>query len=240
VVKPAQSETPDDEGTAETAPVEKAKGGDRYEFEGDMSQELGDLLGGIEQEFVDDVDTGKQPDYDKLGALLLALLIGWLVKGFLAKTKELEAEIGVSLDPAEWSALATAWATEYGRNLVNDLTNTTKKVVDRALRVAEDMTQEQIRALLDPAFSAARADLISISEVTASYTASIIAYRDMLKERYGLDFELVLETAEDERVCSICFDLDGTTEEVWAKLFPSGPPFHGRCRCRLRLRLRSK
>jgi hypothetical protein len=237
VVKPAQSETPNDEGTEEAAPVEKAKG-DRYEFEGDMSMELGDLLGGIEQEFVDDVDTGKQPDYDKLGALLLALLIGWLVKGFLAKTKELEAEIGVSLDPAEWSALATAWATEYGRNLVNDLTNTTKKVVDRALRVAGDMTQEQIRALLDPAFSAARADAISISETTSSYTASIMAYRDMLKEKYGLDCDLIFETRQDEKVCVVCSELDGTTEEQWGPQGP--PPLHNRCRCNLRIRLRVK
>lgn len=241
--QPAQDETPSPQGETErtdesTEPEEVVKS--RFEFEGDMAQELGDLLGGIEQEFVDDVDTGKQPDYDKLGMLLLAFLIGWLVKGFMDRARELEDEFGISLDPAEWSALAAAWATDYGRNLVTELTNTTRKVVDRALRVAEDMTQEQIRAMLDPAFSQARADMISITETTRAYTAAIMEYRDMLKERYGLDFELVVRTAQDEKVCEhICAPLDGKGEDVWSREYPDGSPFHGRCRCLMELRLRA-
>ena len=48
----------------------------------------------------------------------------------------------------------------------------------------------------------------------------------------------IWNTQRDERVCPICSPLNGTTQSVWGKQFPSGAPAHFRCRCFMTYHLR--
>ena len=53
--------------------------------------------------------------------------------------------------------------------------------------------------------------------------------------------DLVWRTEDDDRVCSRCSPLEGTTEDVWGKVFPDGPgpEAHPSCRCELFPRVRA-
>ncbi len=91
--------------------------------------------------------------------------------------------------------------------------------------------------MLAPVFGRRRAETIAITSATEAATAGARAYRDLLREQYDLDYELVWYTAADERVCPICGALHQRRERDWAS-YAAGPPAHPRCRCGVGLRRR--
>jgi SPP1 gp7 family putative phage head morphogenesis protein len=59
------------------------------------------------------------------------------------------------------------------------------------------------------------------------------AYRDGLRAEHNLEYVMIWETANDERVCPVCGALHGKREDDWNGL--RSPPAHPRCRCGVRL-----
>jgi hypothetical protein len=96
---------------------------------------------------------------------------------------------------------------------------------------AEEIMQDQIEEMLEPAFSKSRAGLIAITLITLAVSFAIAEYIDSLR-RIGLEVTEVWYTQEDERVCGACAPLHGKTRgDGWTEL----PPRHGRCRCGVKL-----
>ncbi|RPJ40146.1 MAG: hypothetical protein EHM35_00645 [Planctomycetaceae bacterium] len=179
---------------------------------------------------------GQEPDYDKLEKALIAVLIPFLVRAYLDHAAELEAEYAVSFDPAETAAAANAWATAYAAAEAARLIASTAKTVRSVIISidAGDITEDDVDALLLPAFGPSRAALIAITLITVARSMAFDKYRDNVKG-LGIEVREFWETREDEKVCGICAPLHDQPREVWEHRFPDGPPAHGRCRCLRRL-----
>jgi len=181
---------------------------------------------------LDDIEAGRDPDYDALAAALALLLIPLLLRAAGAATLREAALIGVDVDMALVNAAALAWATEYSAALILGLTQTTRKVVDEALttyRAHPDLTRAGLAALLVFAFGFSRAAMIAATEVTRAYTAGVLVYQGLLA-RQGIPTVRIWDTAVDERVCVvICVPMDGLAERYWEP--KAGPPAHPNCRC---------
>lgn len=199
-------------------------------------------VAGVLGEFMNEAETairrGEEPDTSNLPTVLLAVLLPLLTTAVLRALQAQAETFGIDADPAELAQLAAAWAREYTYPLVSGITDTTTTLLRQAIaqyQTTPGMSAEALRALLEPAFGAARADLIAITENTRALAAGTHLYAQLLSERYGLTILEVWQTAEDERVCPICGALDGKGRTIWAEQFPGGPPAHPRCRCTLRL-----
>ena len=203
------------------------------EYESEIGGEVGGVLDELENEFLDDIEAGEEPDYNKFSAALLVILIPLLMRAFMDGWRDTEEEYNISFDPAEVGAMAAAWARQYGAQLVTGLTETTRKVVANiiAQHLEGALTREQLIQMLEPAFGTVRAEMIAITETTRARNQAILDYADMLRG-IGLEVMLIWETAQDDRTCSACRPLHGST--TWTE----PPPLHVRCRCRLRLEIR--
>jgi hypothetical protein len=116
---------------------------------------------------------------------------------------------------------------------VRGLSATTQKVVANAIEkfiATPGMTEGELEKLLEPAYGAARAEMIAITEVTRAYSAATNQYLEMLRAA-GVKMRRVWRTSHDERVCPVCGPLNVEDEGAWRRDFPDGPPAHVRCRC---------
>lgn len=179
---------------------------------------------------------GEEPDYEPLRLALAAILTTHLVRAFMDRVDELEKEYDISFDPAEMAAVANEWATGYAQEEARRLVEeTTKKVVDgvAARYAADEILAGQIGEMLEPAFSKSRAALIAITLITIAASLATASYVSSLRAM-GLEVTERWYTQEDERVCSACAPLHGTTRDIWVE----PPPKHGRCRCYTTLEIR--
>jgi hypothetical protein len=203
-----------------------------------LKREIDVVLNEFEQEYIDAVEAGEEPDTDELAKALTAVLVVALSTIYVEEALRVSAEIGVEYDPASIGQAALQWARGYTFDLVGGLTNTTRNVVRNAITTAIEtpgMTREQIAKLLETAFSPARAESISITELTRAYSAATEDVRERLLQAGVVMIEFWI-TRNDELVCPICGPLHEQPESVWKFEFPTGPPAHPRCRGRLELR----
>jgi SPP1 gp7 family putative phage head morphogenesis protein len=195
--------------------------------------------------FVAAILAGEQPDYNALSEALRAVIRPELASLTTAEALRLSAEIGIEFDPAVINAQAVEFARNYSFELVQGLTDTTRKVVQEAIATffeTPGATQEDIeRAMreslgdeLEPAFSASRARAIAITETTRAAAEGTNELQRLFSAD-GIQMIRVWHTRNDELVCPICGPLNGQPESVWSVQFPAGPPAHPNCRCSIGL-----
>lgn len=138
----------------------------------------------------------------------------------------------------ELANAAATWARTYTYNLVRQLTETTRTIIQGVVSVAQEtpgMTLDDMTRLLEPAFGKRRAQSIAITETTRASAAAVQGLQEHYRG-YGLDYQRQWITANDELVCPICGPLHKKYESQWASRFPGGPPAHPNCRCSIVLR----
>ena len=147
---------------------------------------------------------------------------------------EMRIEVGVTVDVdtllADWAEVTTR------RQVENLLYPYTRDYIARAVaawRQMPDADRSELINLIEPIVGAKRAETVAITAATEAAAAGVRTYRDGLRTNHGLEYVMVWETANDERVCPICGALHSKREDDWGGR--SGPPAHPRCRCGVRL-----
>jgi len=147
---------------------------------------------------------------------------------------EMRAEVGVAVNV---DALLADWAEEATRRQVEELLYPyTRDYIARAVaawRRMPNADRAELVAMIEPVVGAKRAETVAITAATEAAAAGVRAYRDGMRAEHNLEYVMIWETANDERVCPICSALHGKREDEWGGR--SGPPAHPRCRCGVRL-----
>lgn len=156
-----------------------------------------------------------------------------LIEAATEEAIRLGAEFAFAWDTPVVNMAMVEWAKEYSYELVRNLTETSRKVISNAIQkyaLTPGMTIGDVQELLKPAFGSVRAEAISVTEITRSYSEGMnFTQREF--EAAGVHMERVWVTNRDEKVCPICAPLNGKDEKVWKASRPAGPPAHPRCRC---------
>lgn len=183
------------------------------------------------------VVSGEETPLDEVefGQQIAAPVAVVLVEYSTARTAQTMSQFGPEVDPAQILTQSLEWAHTYSAELARRLAQTSAKAVQQAVeqfRALPALTEADVEALLEPAFSQARAEKISVTELTAAFAFGTLLARRFLEER-RVEVRVIWYTAADERVCPLCAPLHGVTEDVWGAEYPDGPPVHGNCRCGL-------
>jgi hypothetical protein len=212
-----------------------------------VQRAIAPILARYQTQIVDAIEAGELTEaaLDEMGAELraaltpeLALIIGRQVAGTTAS-------FGITFDAALVNAEAIAWAQSYSFNLVRGLTDTTRKLLQQATSTfmgTPGMTRGQLESLIEPAFGAARAEMIAVTEVTRAYSEATAQQQEWL-ESMGIRMRRVWLTLNDELVCPICGPFHGRQESdrgIWTDdggNVYDGPPAHPNCRCSAELEL---
>ena len=141
--------------------------------------------------------------------------------------------VGIGLDWALVSTAARDWASAYTYDLVNGITDTSAKFLQKALA---DWIESgaPLDALIDELaasgmFGPIRAEMIAVTEVTRSFHegnhAAWVASGVVDGEEW--------QTAFDDIVCTICAPMQGMVKPLNDPTWPGGLtiPGHIRCRC---------
>lgn len=181
--------------------------------------------------------SGEEAPLDEVefGQQIAAPVTVVLVEYATAKAQQAMAELGPEVDPAQIAVAALEWAHGYGATLAQQLAQTSAKAVNAAVeqfRLNPVLTEAQISDMIEPAFSKARAEKVATSELTLAFSVGALLAQRFLGG-LGVRTERVWVTMRDEKVCSICAPLHGTTEDVWGAEFPNGSPAHSNCRCEI-------
>jgi hypothetical protein len=147
---------------------------------------------------------------------------------------EMRVEVGV---PVNVDALLADWAEEATRRQVEEMLYPyTRDYIARAVAAWQRMPgadRAELVAMIEPVVGATRAETVAITAATEAAATGVRAYRDGLRAEHNLEYVMIWETANDERVCPICGALHSKRESEWGGL--SSPPAHPRCRCGVRL-----
>jgi len=161
---------------------------------------------------------------DELNRIVTPLM----TSNYLAQAETLLAEfefLGV-----EWGLIneaAANWARQYTFELVKDLLETDRRVLQKLIPqfFEQQMTQGQLRAALQPMFGSVRAEMIARTEVTRAASEGEQGVARELAAQ-GIEMQPVWLTREDEIVCPICGPKANKPIED-----NNYPPAHPRCRC---------
>lgn len=99
-------------------------------------------------------------------------------------------------------------------------------------RRSEWRSAESPQAWVDRWMSAGAAEAIAATEVTTAISNGEALVR-MEFSKLGVDLEAVWRIDPRSNVCPVCMGLNGSSEKVWRRRFPNGPPAHVNCRCYL-------
>lgn len=170
----------------------------------------------------------------------------------LAADEWTAGEIGVESQPD-----TAAYAVLAARQVQATAAQTVGTLRDRLARKIEDqrtagpgplgeITPGGVQQVVNDVFSDERRGTIAVDETTQAFSAGQLGARDRITGGDGaaeidgkfVTIDLIWGTEMDDRVCPRCRPLDGTTEDVWGKVFPNGPgpESHPNCRCFLRPR----
>lgn len=214
---------------------------DLTEIERLLYRRLLEAFGRLQAETVRAIENGELLAQERWDALVADALLTAVRDAALDAALAQTELVRVLVDEDQLSALLYRWAMERTQYLVDGLLwPMTRELVEQAMaqwRATPGADREALLAMLEPAFGRRRAETIAITSATEAATAGARAYRDLLREQHGLDYELVWYTSADERVCPICGALHQRRERDWAS-YAGGPPAHPRCRCGVGLRRR--
>lgn len=193
----------------------------------------------LEQETIRAIERGELLTVERWHALVGSAIADALRDAAYDAALSQAALVAVLVDDAQLSALLYDWSMRHTQYLVDDLLwPTTRDLVQQAVaqwRATPGADRDALIRMLAPTFGPRRAETIAITAATEAATAGARAYRDLLRDHYGLRYEMVWYTAADERVCPICGALHQRREPDWAS-YANGPPAHPRCRCGVGLR----
>lgn len=151
-------------------------------------------------------------------------------------TVKAESDFEKSLDMGMWDLAnnaAAEWASRYGYELVRGLLGTTRDwlqvQIAEYVRNSETIGQLIARIREGSGYSATRANMIAVTEVTRAFAAGNLA----AWQASGVIEKRRWNTNNDELVCPVCGPLAGQVvgldEEFGDGI--DGPPAHPRCRC---------
>ena len=199
-----------------------------------LEEEFGGQLDEILELLGDPPDLTKIPleFWSSLTASMATTVRPVLERAAQEAAKRLVLDPGIGVD---WSLVAedaAQWASQYSYNLVTNLTDTTRRVLQEKVtqfirepgRTIGDLTKD----LLEAGFSETRAQMIAVTETTRAFAEGEKLAVAQARE-YGFVMVAIWHTNRDELVCQICAPADGKPEGEWG--LATGPPAHPRCRC---------
>ncbi|MCC7117372.1 MAG: minor capsid protein [Anaerolineales bacterium] len=145
-------------------------------------------------------------------------------------------QAGIAFDNTLYNQRAEQWARSYTDDLLAELGTTTERIVGDAVGdwiKRDGATIGELNEALTPAFGAARANAIAVTETTR-------AFANGQEEAYKAEgiTEWIWRTNKDEMVCKYCGGANNKTVKIGepfghdAKGNPvTKPPFHPNCRC---------
>lgn len=234
VVVPAPSEqvTP-----ADTAPVRRMPP-DATPVEQELYALLERMFADAVPGIADAILAEIEPDLAAVAQQMGNELTPALARQFAEQARQQFKAIGIPMDADTLAGNAQSWASSYVPSRIKMIDETTRQMVRGAVeqfRATSGMTQQDLIDLLRPAFSAARAENIAVTEVTSAASAGISDYKRWLEDEHDMRTVRVWQTNADDLVCQICGPLNGLTDAIWGEQYPDGPPAHGRCRCSVAL-----
>lgn len=154
------------------------------------------------------------------------------------KTRRMSPErlAGYSVDAARRAQRMSQQTTQTLRDRLG------RKIEDQQLSVEESPVGEldlgDIDKALDDVLNKKSRETTATNETTGAMSQGQRGAGKRHEPGAGssVQIDLVWQTESDDRVCPRCSPLDGTTEEIWGKVFPEGPgeEAHPNCRCSLR------
>lgn len=119
------------------------------------------------------------------------------------------------------------FARKYRYEWVKGIVDTTRLQVQKAVGdwVQSGSPLDALKAALEPVFGEKRAERIAVTEVTRVFAQG----NQAAWESTGIVNSTVWMTAQDDLVCPICGELDGT--HVGIGDIDASPPAHVNCRC---------
>lgn len=205
----------------------------RDELEALLARKLGkanrEALNSILDELGDPPDLSKltEDKWIRIRQLFEAATIGALEATFIASVDAAMGAVGVGVDWALINERAAGWATQYGFDLVRDITDKRRRFLQRSIDdfYRTGMTMGDLRERLSREFGAVRADMIAATETTRAAVEGERAYVNELRKQ-GARLKNVVQNSADDRVCPICSPKQGKDpDEV------GYPPYHIKCRC---------
>lgn len=208
---------------------------DRDALEAALAQKLGKLNRELLNEIMDAL--GDPPDlaaitpafWESLRARFTGLLSPALEAIFVASVEAQMGAIGIGIAWDLVNERAAQWASQYTFDLVSGITETRQQMLQQAVsdffRQAWDL--RDLAERLAREYGPVRSEMIAVTEVTRAVNAGEQAFREEA-EKLGAAFEVIWQTANDERTCPICEPRNGKAQgDGWEDL----PPAHPNCRC---------
>lgn len=177
--------------------------------------------------------------------LLMLAADGWMIGQIQSQSNRLKAG---PVDERGYKIIATgrsaALATQRMRTTRDRLARTIEdKMLDRSRGGLGELTDESIDDAIDDVLTPERRSTAATNETTGSMSAGQIGGRDRFAPGNLRDtaIDLIWRTERDNLVCPRCSPLEGSTEDVWGRVFPDGPgeQAHPNCRCELEPRVRA-
>jgi len=187
------------------------------------------------------ISSGSVQEDDALFDELEVVMRPLLYQRAFNRLSELQDRYTIDIDDALEATLINEQIDAYMPKMIKGMTDTTyalvKQIIDKA-RLSGGYTNEQLVALLSPAFGKRRAEMIAVTEYTRSASMATTVYSNYLAD-FGVKTVRVWNTENDEIVkrCPICYPLNGKTDDVWSEKYPDGAPAHPRCRCDVSIRI---
>jgi SPP1 gp7 family putative phage head morphogenesis protein len=166
---------------------------------------------------------------DELWNDISPTILSIYLKGVEGGIDGLPRKAQVLADVDAVNANALAFLEQYRLRWLDDVLRTSQ---EQAVKVFEEWIRSPLplpalEEALEPIFGEARAERIAVTETTRIFAeGNQAAWEDT-----GLVESSVWMTAQDDLVCPICSDLDGT--HVGIGDFDASPPAHPECRCYL-------
>lgn len=208
------------------------KAADMTAAEAALQKRIAKVLRDAEDRALAAIAAGEEFDYDLFAQEVRKALQPQLTSIATEQVLRNAVLVGIDFDIAAVNEAALAWAQAYAFELVKGITETTRKVVSKAIEAfvaTPGMTNADLRAMLAPTFGDVRAAMIGTTEVTRAYAQATAIYQELAKQD-GIAMVRVWDTSGDDKVCPICGPLDRQPESEWGA-YSGGPPAHINCRC---------
>lgn len=155
------------------------------------------------------------------------LLLSIFLTGIDGGINAMPPSVRVLADFDRVNTRAMEFAKQYRFKWIKDITETTRIQTQKAMSdwIQSGAPLDALSQALEPIYGEKRAERIAVTEATRVFSqANMEAW-----ESTGIIDETVWMTAQDDLVCPICGELNGT--HVGIGDIDAAPPAHPNCRC---------